>query len=68
MTPPWKKKRPTTSGPKQPLTEAEKTMARARAAQAGRRYPNLVDNLWVLSLRKKGVTATGSRPKPDRSR
>ena len=50
-TPPWKKKRPSTSGPRKPLTEAEKALARARAEKAGRRYPNLIDNMWVLKLR-----------------
>lgn len=50
-TPPWKRKRPSTAGPKKALTDAEKKLARARAEKAGRKYPNLVDNLWVLKLR-----------------
>lgn len=27
-------------------------MARERAAKAGRRYPNLIDNMAILKLRK----------------
>jgi hypothetical protein len=44
-TPPWKRKRP--AGPTTTLTEAQKAEARARAKRAGRRYPNLVDNMAV---------------------
>lgn len=45
-TPPWKKKKPA-SAKKTKLSEAAKAAARARAAKAGRRYPNLVDNMWA---------------------
>jgi hypothetical protein len=48
--PPWKRKRP--SVPKKKLTPGEIALARARAKKAGRRYPNLVDNMWVLSKRR----------------
>lgn len=34
------------------LTPAQKTAAKARAKKAGRKYPNLVDNMAVA--RKKG--------------
>jgi hypothetical protein len=50
-TPPWKRKRP--PGPKTKLTEAQKAQARARAKRAGRRYPNLVDNMAVARAAKK---------------
>jgi hypothetical protein len=50
-TPPWKKKAPARKGAPAKLTEAEKEQARARAEAAGRRYPNLVDNLAVLKAR-----------------
>lgn len=30
-----------------PLTGRQKKMAKARAAKAGRKYPNLVDNAWA---------------------
>lgn len=44
-TPPWKKPRPRSDGTA--LDEEWKRRARERAAQAGRRYPNLVDNMWA---------------------
>ncbi|MEZ5461754.1 hypothetical protein [Dokdonella sp.] len=43
--PPWKRKPP--AGKSQPLSATQKAAARARAEQAGRRYPNLVDNMWA---------------------
>lgn len=50
-TPPWKRKRPTgTPGTK--LSDADKARARARAKRAGRRYPNLVDNMWAARTSK----------------
>lgn len=30
-----------------PLTTEQKKAAKARAKEAGRRYPNLVDNAWA---------------------
>ncbi|OUL16666.1 hypothetical protein B0X78_03990 [bacterium AM6] len=48
-TPPWKKPNP--KGQKtQPLTESQKAAARQRAEENGRRYPNLVDNMWAAKL------------------
>ena len=44
--PPWKRKAPKTSTAK-PLSAAQKRAAKARAEAAGRRYPNLVDNMWA---------------------
>jgi hypothetical protein len=49
--PPWERKAPPKKGPPAKLTEAEKRRARARAEAAGRRYPNLVDNLAILKER-----------------
>ncbi|HVK73755.1 MAG TPA: hypothetical protein VM734_10555 [Kofleriaceae bacterium] len=46
---PWEQKRPA-KRPKR-LTEAEKARAAERARRAGRRYPNLVDNMAVLRER-----------------
>ena len=43
--PPWKRKSP--PGKRRPLTPAQVEAAKTRAAQAGRRYPNLVDNMWA---------------------
>jgi hypothetical protein len=45
-SPPWKKKSPR-KGHSRKMTEAQKQEARTRAAIAGRRYPNLVDNMYV---------------------
>jgi hypothetical protein len=48
-TAPWRKRRPKSGRPKQTLTPDQLARARARAAAAGRRYPNLVDNMAVLA-------------------
>lgn len=45
--PPWKKKKPTSAKPRTTLSEAAKAAAKARAEAAGRKYPNLVDNMWA---------------------
>jgi len=45
-TPPWKKKNPK-KGASKPLSANQKAAAKARATKAGRRYPNLVDNMWA---------------------
>lgn len=29
------------------LSQSQKTAAKARAKRAGRRYPNLIDNMWA---------------------
>ena len=44
-TPPWKKPNPKQRST--PLSAAQKAAAKRRADAAGRRYPNLVDNLWA---------------------
>ena len=49
--PVWKKPAPKTAHHAK-LTEAQKEEARARAAKAGRRYPNLVDNMWAAKKAK----------------
>ena len=43
--PPWKRKSP--PGKSRPLSALQVDAARERAAQAGRRYPNLVDSMWA---------------------
>lgn len=45
--PVWEKKRPKKLGKSKPLTAAQKNKARARAAKAGRKYPNMIDNMWA---------------------
>jgi len=47
-TPPWRKPRP--AGPKTKLTAEQIERARERARLAGRRYPNLVDNMAILAI------------------
>ena len=53
--PPWKRKNPNKNPNKNhtKLTDEEKDMARARAAMAVRRYPNLIDNIWAAREKKK---------------
>jgi len=50
-TPPWKKKRPKV-GARVKLSAEDKEAARSRAARAGRRYPNLIDNMWAAKRKK----------------
>jgi hypothetical protein len=42
---PWKRRRP--PGPRAKLSAEALSAARARAERAGRKYPNLVDNMWA---------------------
>ncbi|MEO6688633.1 MAG: hypothetical protein ABIS07_05840 [Dokdonella sp.] len=51
-TPPWKRPAPKGRRKSSPLTPAQKDAARQRADAAGRRYPNLVDNMWAAKLPK----------------
>ena len=46
-TPPWKRPKPKSTRTSSPLSAAQKDAARQRADEAGRRYPNLVDNMWA---------------------
>ena len=43
----WEKKRPKKLGKSKPLTTAQKSKAKARAKKAGRKYPNMIDNMWA---------------------
>lgn len=46
--PPWKRPAPPAARRSDTaLTPAQKEAARRRAEAAGRRYPNLVDNMWA---------------------
>jgi hypothetical protein len=51
--PPWKKSNPRKSSGRRStkLTAEQKAAARARAAKAGRHYPNLIDNMWAATRR-----------------
>lgn len=57
---PWRRENPKQASgePSAKMTQAEVAEARARAAEAGRRYPNLIDNMAVV--RKRKTTTTGS--------
>ncbi|WP_462116403.1 hypothetical protein [Lysobacter xanthus] len=47
--PPWKKPPPPSrGGAAGKLSPAQIDAARARAEANGRRYPNLVDNMWAM--------------------
>ena len=50
---PWKKKNPKSSKEKTPLSPLFKARAKLRAEAAGRRYPNLVDNMWAAAEQRK---------------
>ena len=43
--------------PQEKLSPAWKTKAKARAAAAGRKYPNLVDNVWAARKQESVVTS-----------
>ena len=46
-TAPWTRPNPKPKAARGHLTDAQKNAARQRADEAGRRYPNLVDNMWA---------------------
>lgn len=52
MKPIWEKKRPKSLGKPKKLTPKQKSSAKAMAKKAGRRYPNLVDNMRVARKKK----------------
>jgi hypothetical protein len=62
-TPPWKKSAPPTS-PRITLTPANREWARARALKAGRRYPNLVDNLAAVRRQQEQEHAAREKENP----
>jgi len=51
--PPWKKPAPRRGKTATQLTPAQKAAARQRADAAGRRYPNLIDNMWAVKQPEK---------------
>jgi len=53
--PPWKRPNPNKGAGKahHKLSPDEKAEAKERAKRAGRRYPNLVDNMQVAAKRKR---------------
>lgn len=61
-TPPWKKPTPSSSN-KTKLTPESIEWARAAAKKAGRRYPNLVDNM-AAARRQLEAEHRGQGPRP----
>lgn len=53
-TGPWKKPNPATA-PRTALTPANLAWAKARAKKAGRRYPNLIDNMAAASRQREAA-------------
>ena len=53
--PPWKRRNPRKAKgkPSTHLSTADKAKARRRAKRAGRRYPNLVDNMRVAAQKRR---------------
>ena len=51
-TQPWKRKNPKKKTARTTLTPKSKARAKAAAAKAGRRYPNLVDNMRAAREQK----------------
>jgi len=50
---PWKKKNPASKSAHSKLSIKAVGAARTRAKRAGRRYPNLVDNMWATKRTKR---------------
>ncbi len=55
--PPWKRPRPAAARGKTKLTAQQVAAARERATRAGRRYPNLVDNMWAARLKPQDIAS-----------
>ena len=58
---PWQKKNPAGPGQHKTLTPTEKAQARRAAKDAGRSYPNLIDNMRVAS-KKTAKKKTARKP------
>jgi hypothetical protein len=67
---PWKRDNPRKRAGKASahLTPAEKSAAKARAKQAGRRYPNLVDNMLAASTAKTPAKKSAAKKRVGRKR
>ncbi|CAN7312223.1 hypothetical protein LJR168_001657 [Pseudoxanthomonas sp. LjRoot168] len=51
--PPWQRPAPIRRGGPSTLSPAQVEEARARAVAAGRRYPNLIDNMHVAAKARR---------------
>lgn len=63
-TPPWKQKKPAESVTKTKLTPESIEWARERARKAGRRYPNLVDNMAATRRQQEAERPASDRDHP----
>jgi hypothetical protein len=61
---PWDKSNPRkrAGGKSKRLSPAQKSAAKARARRAGRRYPNLVDNMRMVARKKKSAPKKSKKP------
>src|ERR1700742_37950 len=68
--PPWKRSNPRKRAGKASthLTPKEEAAAKARAKRAGRRYPNLVDNMRMASKTAKKKTRKTAKKKVGKKR
>ena len=67
---PWKRDNPRKHAGKalQHLSPAQKSAAKARARRAGRRYPNLVDNMRAASASKTPKKKPAAKKRVGRKR
>lgn len=63
-TPPWKQKNPKKDGARITLTPESITWAKDRARAAGRRYPNLVDNMAAARRQQEAERGGDERIRP----
>lgn len=66
-TPPWKQKKPAdaaSSSAKTKLTPESIEWAKARAKAAGRRYPNLVDNMAATRRQQEAAHPDSGKIRP----
>uniref|UniRef100_UPI004048F5AA hypothetical protein n=1 Tax=Cephaloticoccus sp. TaxID=1985742 RepID=UPI004048F5AA len=63
-TPPWKQNKPAEGESKTKLTPESIEWARERARLAGRRYPNLVDNMAATQRQREAEHPGPSRDHP----
>ncbi len=58
---PWLRSNPGPRPARMKLTPGQVEEARARAEAAGRRYPNLVDNMWAADKARREREAAAQR-------
>jgi hypothetical protein len=63
-TPPWKKPKPKTGDAKTKLTPESIAWAKDRAKRAGRRYPNLVDNMAATRRQQEAEHPESDKQRP----